>query len=412
MLEPSYAGRAGPWSFETVYQLEPKSLVWRNAWYDGRISYSAVYQVQVYKVRFIGSRKSYWRCVLHYGRGRKLRLQAAHHLGFRRIEDRTTTYIPFIKRLEARIAAANPKVAVRMDRHWLTFWDSTLGVLLVLGLRLTRIIGFDCATASASWLMRKIGPRLKGHRVARANLVAAYPTKSLSEIDQILAGMWDNIGRVFAEYPHLDRLWDLDATGQESGHIVLDEDSRKRFFAMRELDGPAILFTAHLANWELPAWALGCHKGETAVSYRPPKVASVERELANIRQNSKVTYVPAGVNGPFKIKNAMRRGAWIALLVDEHLSHGIRVDFFGRACTASPVLARLARQFNCPIYGSRMVRLPAGKFRLDITDPIAVPRDAAGKIEVEATTQAITRIIEGWVREYPEQWLWLQRRWR
>lgn len=411
MLEPTYVGRAGPWFFETVYKLESESLMWRNARYDGRVSYSAVYQVQVYKVRFIGSRKTYWRCVLSYGRGRKLRLQAAHHLGFCRIEDRTIAYIPFIKRLEARIAAANPGVVLRKGHHWSAIWDSALGLLLVLGFRLARIVGFYSATAAASWLMRKIGPRLKGHRVARANLVAAYPTKSHSEIDQILAGMWDNIGRVFAEYPHLDSLWDFDAS-QESGHIVLDEDSRKRFLAMRELDGPALLFTAHLANWELPAWALGCHKGEAAVSYRPPKVASVERELANIRRGSKVTYLPAGVNGPFKIKNAMRRGAWIALLVDEHLSHGIRVDFFGRTCTASPILARLARQFNCPIYGSRMVRLPAGKFRLDITDPIAVPRDAAGKIEVEATTQAITRIIEGWVREYPEQWLWLQRRWR
>jgi len=206
MLEPTYTVRAGLWSFETVYQLDFESLVWRNARHDGRVSYSAIHKVQVYKVRFIGSRKTYWRCVLHYGRGRKLRLQAAHHLGSRQIEDRTTSYIPFIKRLEARIVAANPKVAFRKDRHWLTVWDSALGVLLVLGLRLARLVGFDCATAAASWLMRKIGPRLKGHRVARANLVAAYPTKSPFEIDKILAGMWDNMGRIFAEYAHLDRL--------------------------------------------------------------------------------------------------------------------------------------------------------------------------------------------------------------
>src|SRR5579859_5400470 len=95
MLEPTYTIRAGLWSFETVYQLDFESLVWRNARHDGRVSFSAIHKVQVYKVRFIGSRKTYWRCVLHYDRGRKLRLQAAHHLGFRQIEDRTTSYIPF-----------------------------------------------------------------------------------------------------------------------------------------------------------------------------------------------------------------------------------------------------------------------------------------------------------------------------
>ena len=131
-----------------------------------------------------------------------------------------------------------------------------------------------------------------------------------------------------------------------------------------------------------------------------------------MRRRSTVAFIPADADAPFKIKSALRRGAWIGLLVDEHYPGGVDGEFFGRACKTTPILARLARQFDCPVYGGRMVRVPGGKFRLDITDPIALPRDAAGKVDVAATTRLITAVIEGWVREYPEQWLWLLRRWR
>jgi KDO2-lipid IV(A) lauroyltransferase len=72
----------------------------------------------------------------------------------------------------------------------------------------------------------------------------------------------------------------------------------------------------------------------------------------------------------------------------------------------------LARQIDCPIHGTRMIRLPEGKFRGEITEAIAPVRDAGGRIDVQGTMQAITSVVEAWVREHPEQWLWLHRRWR
>jgi KDO2-lipid IV(A) lauroyltransferase len=101
------------------------------------------------------------------------------------------------------------------------------------------------------------------------------------------------------------------------------------------------------------------------------------------------------------------------MLVDQHESRGVDVDFFGRRCKTTPLLAQLARHFDCPIHGIRVVRLPDRyRFRVEITDPIKPVRDAAGLIDIQGTTQVITTVIEGWVREHPEQWLWLHRRWR
>ncbi len=100
------------------------------------------------------------------------------------------------------------------------------------------------------------------------------------------------------------------------------------------------------------------------------------------------------------------------MLVDQHFSRGVEVIFFGRRCKANPMLARLARRFDCPIHGARVVRLPGNRFRIEVTEAIAPARDAQGRIEVAATMQIVTSVVEGWVREHPEQWLWQHRRWR
>jgi KDO2-lipid IV(A) lauroyltransferase len=100
------------------------------------------------------------------------------------------------------------------------------------------------------------------------------------------------------------------------------------------------------------------------------------------------------------------------MLVDQYYTRGVNVTFFGRPTKANPLLARLARHFDCPIHGLRVVRLPGHRFRAELTEQVQPVRDADGKVNIAGTTQAIMSVIEGWIREYPEQWLWLHRRWR
>jgi Kdo2-lipid IVA lauroyltransferase/acyltransferase len=73
---------------------------------------------------------------------------------------------------------------------------------------------------------------------------------------------------------------------------------------------------------------------------------------------------------------------------------------------------RLARQFDCAVHGVRVIRLPKSRFRVELTDPIELARDNEGRIDIQPSMQIIMSIIEGWIREHPEQWLWLHRRWR
>ena len=239
-----------------------------------------------------------------------------------------------------------------------------LAVALLGGLRL---VNPDLMANFAGWLMRKIGPLLPEHRLGRANLAAAFPEKSAAEIDAILMGVWDNLGRVGAEFAHLDRLWDYDAAHPERrGRIELAPPDIERFERLKADGKPALIFAAHLANWELPAICAATYGLDSAVLYRRPNIAGIDRWLRRTRAVSMGELIPTGLEAPMKIADALKRGVHVGMLVDQYYVRGVEVTFFGRRTRANPLLARLAQHVDCPIHGVRVIRLPGNRFRAEI----------------------------------------------
>jgi KDO2-lipid IV(A) lauroyltransferase len=115
---------------------------------------------------------------------------------------------------------------------------------------------------------------------------------------------------------------------------------------------------------------------------------------------------------PIEMAAALTAGKHVGMLTDQHFSRGVDISFFGRRCKANPAIARLARHFDCPVVGMRVIRRQDGGFTLRGVGPLTMPRDASGRVDVTAATQMINGIVEDWVREYPGQWLWFHRRWR
>jgi Kdo2-lipid IVA lauroyltransferase/acyltransferase len=288
--------------------------------------------------------------------------------------------------------------------------DWTVGVLLTLVLRTIRYFDRLWVSDMFAWVARTVGPWTGEHRIGRANLVAALPEKSADEIERILLGVWDNLGRVVAEFAHLDRL----AVGDPHRlpYIHFDDVSGGRFDQVRDDGKPALVFAAHLANWELPAIMSEAMGMQALVLYRRPNVGAVADAVMAIRKGSMGTLVPTDMNAPIRLARALEDNRHVAMLVDQHYVKGVDVVFFGRRCKANPLIAALARHVECPIHGTYIVREPAGHFQAYFTEEVAPARDAEGKIDIQGTMQAITSVIEGWIRAHPEQWLWLHRRWR
>jgi KDO2-lipid IV(A) lauroyltransferase len=259
-------------------------------------------------------------------------------------------------------------------------------------------------------VLRTVGPWLPEHRIGRDNLAAAFPEKTPAEIENILRGVWDNLGRVAAEFAHVDLICEGDPENRK--YISYRPGTAERFKALRDDGKPALIFAAHLANWELPAVLAAADGLDTLVLYRRPNLEAVASAVERIRAGHMGELVATSMAAPVRIGRALAEGRHAAMLVDQYYVRGVDVTFFDRPCKANPLIAMLAREAECAIHGTRVIRLPEGRFCAEVSEAIVPARDPDGKIDIQGTMQKITDVIEGWVREYPEQWLWLHRRWR
>jgi Kdo2-lipid IVA lauroyltransferase/acyltransferase len=264
----------------------------------------------------------------------------------------------------------------------------------------------------AAALMRTVGPWFPEHRVGQENLKAAFPEKTAAEIEAILSGVWDNLGRLAAEFAHLERLWVDDRQGRGAERVAFGPRGLEIFDELRSDGKPALIFAAHLANWEIPALAAAALKFDSTVLFRVPNLGGLAEAIVGRRVAYMGQLIRTGPDAPFRLARALEAGSHVGMLVDQHYTKGVDVVFFGRRCKANPLLARLARHYDCPIHGVRIIRLGNYQFRGEVTDPIEVPRDPDGRVNVQGTMQAITTVVEQWVREHPQQWLWVHRRWR
>lgn len=272
---------------------------------------------------------------------------------------------------------------------------------------LLRALGPDRASNLGAWAGPKVGPRTPNHRHMMENLRLAFPEKAEAERQAIAREAWANLGRTVCEYPHLEALFD-----GEGGRVESDAATRACFEAIREAGKPVLIFGAHLANWELPAVIAHAVGQRAAILYRTPNNRHVAADIVAMREPIMGTLIPAGIAAPIRMAEALDSGINLGMLVDQRFGRGPRVPFFGHPVAANPFIARLARRFEAPVHGMRAIRLPGNRFRLELTAPLDLPRDATGRIDSDAATAMINRVIEDWVREYPGQWLWMHRRWR
>lgn len=301
----------------------------------------------------------------------------------------------------------------RRQRRLKSLQNRIVGAAAVALLRTIKWFDRRGAANAVGALLRRIGPLTREHRIGRANLRAAFPDKSAADIERILGGVWDNLGRVAVEFAHLDE-FSVEGFGpQTKDKIIYDPVLIERYQRMASTGKPMITFAAHLANWELPAVAAKRLGNDAAILYRRPNIAAVSDLIVELRTPLMGELVASGLSAPVRLAHALEAGTHVGMLVDQHFGKGVQVAFFGRRCFANPLIAMLARRTECPIHGLRAVRRPDGNsFWIDFTDPIPPVRDADGKIDIAGTMQTITSVIESWVREHPEQWLWLHRRWR
>jgi KDO2-lipid IV(A) lauroyltransferase len=286
----------------------------------------------------------------------------------------------------------------------------TVAGLMHVLFEMSRIMGRRASSRLASDFLREFGPFVREHALAAENLAAAFPEKSPEERARILSGAWDNLARATIDYAFIKEMvaaFDPDRpTGGLIEHIGIEN-----VYRIRDQGKPGIVFGAHCGNWEIGA-AIGRRMGVPITAlYRPPRNPFVAAEIER-RRYFVEKLVTSGRGAALQVAGALMRGSHIGVIVDQRIAEGPLIPFFGRPSHSNPIIGLLVRHFECPVYGVRSIRLPGGRLFSEMTPPLELPRDEKGRIDADATNRLIHGVVESWIREHPDQWLWMHDRWR
>jgi Kdo2-lipid IVA lauroyltransferase/acyltransferase len=276
------------------------------------------------------------------------------------------------------------------------------------GIRLARSLRPVAASNLGSHIARTIGPWLPVSRVAEANLSRALPELDARARRRVLLGVWENLGRTVAELPHVGA---LQRTADGPGWECEDDTE---LLALRDRGGPAIFFSGHLANWEIGLSVAASLGLTVSWFYRAASNPLADAAIQDMRREAMGAGVPMFAKGSTGARGAMAhllRGGMLGMLVDQKLNEGLAVPFFGRPAMTTPALAQFALRYRCPVIPIHPVRLGPARFRVICEPPMALPDTGDRAADVYALSLAVNATLERWIREQPECWLWLHRRW-
>jgi KDO2-lipid IV(A) lauroyltransferase len=265
------------------------------------------------------------------------------------------------------------------------------------------ILPLDAASWMGGKLGQWVGPMTGIHRKARRQMFDILRDASSRDIDVYLAGMWNNLGRVMAEYPHLPRIM--------RDRLVLDNQSGKTIEEIQ--NGAAIFIGGHFANWEVAGPAMLYFTGQKLdLVYRAPNNAGVDAVLGGYRSmNGALEMIAKSTGGARAIVERLKAGRKIGILIDQKYTQGIVADFFGRPATATTIYAQLGQRFRCPVYPAQVVRTGGARFKVVLYPPLRLFDDEGAARALPDVVADAHALMFGWMRQHPDQWLWVHQRW-
>ena len=261
------------------------------------------------------------------------------------------------------------------------------------------------AAISLAWLVYFVHPRLR--RVGMRNLKLAFPEKSPRERKRILRAVFTSLGRQAAELCRFPKY-----TRENVSQTVVYEGFEN--FERAVARGKGVLFlTGHLGAWELSAFAHSLYGYPLNIVMRPldnPYLDRMARQYRTMHGNT-------AVDKDFArgLIAAMRAGKTVGVLMDTNMiaGQGVFVDFFGRLASTASGVARVALKTDAAVVPGFTIWDPGlKKYRLRFDPPVKLTRSKDREADVVANTALFTKVIEDYVRRYPDQWLWVHRRWK
>ncbi len=268
--------------------------------------------------------------------------------------------------------------------------------------RLFGFLGLERASDLSGAVWRRFAPLSRRHARALGHLALAFPDKSLHERERICRGMWENLGRTFAEAFFLRKIVEEDRIA------CADPDV---FDGWACQPGGRVACSGHMANWELSVVAATRRGLDPWGIYQRLKNPLVDRDVTAMRSflytGGLIAKNPAL---PRQFLRIIRDKGTVVLLADLRDHSGAAVPFFGRPAPSTNFPALLAQMGGSDILVACQRRLPGVRF-VQYFDRVRVPDTGDRKRDLSEATAAIQAVFEKFIRQWPDQWMWAHRRW-
>jgi KDO2-lipid IV(A) lauroyltransferase len=268
---------------------------------------------------------------------------------------------------------------------------------------LFKILGLSISSALGGKLFEKIGPLFRSKKLIHSNLKKAFPDISLDHLNGITKMMWNNYGRVFAEYMFIKEFRE-DRSNKKiiiEGQEILEDIKKK--------NRSVVFISGHLSNFELMAMHIEKSGIKLSAIYRPLNNIFLNKIMERIRKKYICKYqIKKGIGGMKKLMHLKKLNYSTALMIDQRVSQGIRSDFFNQKALTTTIPAQLVKKFKIPIVPIFIERINNINFKIVIKNPITFDNEETTK----TITDKLNLVLEKMISYKPELWIWSHNRWK
>ena len=280
------------------------------------------------------------------------------------------------------------------------FFEYTFAII---SFSLFKILGLKISSKLSGKIFEKIGPMFRSRKIIHSNIKRAFPNIDKQNLNKITNSMWNNYGRIFAEYIFIKDFRE----GKYNSNIVIEGQEIIEDLIKNEKQ--VVFISGHLANFELMAMHLEKSGIKLSAIYRPLNNFFLNSKMEKIRKNYICKYqIKKGLGGIKNLISLKRKKFSTALMIDQRVTQGILSKFFNKEALTTTIPAQIVKKFKTPIVPVYIKRIEDIKFKIIIKKQLNFSEDAS----IQEITDKLNKIFEEMVLNNPEQWIWSHNRWK
>tara|TARA_B110000967_G_scaffold197479_1_gene229277 strand:+ start:1343 stop:2203 length:861 start_codon:yes stop_codon:yes gene_type:complete len=266
-----------------------------------------------------------------------------------------------------------------------------------------KFLGLSFSSYLSGKIISFIGPLFRSKNLIKSNILKAFPNLSQRKVNKITKKMWNNYGRILAEYIFIKgfRVSKFENNIEIEGQHILDKIKK---------DNESVIFiSGHFNNFELMAMQIEKSGINLAAVYRPLNNKFLNSIMERIRKKYICkNQIKKGISGTRLLLSFFKKKISIALMIDQRVSQGIKSNFFKHEAFTTTIPAQFVKKFKCKIVPIYIERIKGTKFKLTVYEPLIYSDHES----IESITLDLNRILEKLILKNPDQWIWSHNRWK